>query len=719
MKVLPGILFTLFASISVCYSQITSRDNFQLSALPSEGVLLDKGWKFHPGDSIEFGEPGFNDSGWENIDPTKDLHYLPQMKTTSVGWLRIQLHIDSSLLYKPLAFEVFQSVASEIYLNGKLIRRFGTVSPDTKKVIAFQPLDLPVGIHFDQADQVLAVRFSVKSNLPYLKYVTPYYAFRLHIIDVEHTGEFTPAGNRFQILNSVYVGIFLVLTIIHFGLFIIFRQQKANLYFSIATLSGAIANGLFIAIINSHDVAFVAYGVIIDWLFLFTFFNLFLFIAIQHLFSREKSIYFRLIVAYSLLSLIFWFTGYERSELWAFFLPFFISMIESLRISTLAYRKGHRYAGLIVTGISCYLIFMSVFGLIYEGLVPNITIGFANSFTLIDALYQLAVISVPLALSLYLSRDFAFTSKELEIKLQEVEQLSSEKQRILAQQNETLEKKVTERTAQLNESLMNLRTTQNQLIHSEKMASLGELTAGIAHEIQNPLNFVNNFSEVNVELSEELKDELQKANLPSEVKLNLEPLIETILGNQEKIVHHGKRADSIVKSMLAHSRTSTGHTTATEINALVDEYLRLSYNGMRAKERSFQCSMQTDFDPGAGNINIVAQDIGRVLLNLFSNAFYAVFERKKLNEAGYDPLASVSTKRTTAQLIIKIRDNGSGIPEKVKDKIFQPFFTTKPTGQGTGLGLSLSYDIIKAHGGDINVETKEGEFTEFVVELPV
>jgi signal transduction histidine kinase len=264
-----------------------------------------------------------------------------------------------------------------------------------------------------------------------------------------------------------------------------------------------------------------------------------------------------------------------------------------------------------------------------------------------------------------------------------------------------------------------LKSTQSRLIHAEKMASLGEMTAGIAHEIQNPLNFVNNFSEVNVELSEELKDEFNKADLPADVKSNLEPLIETILGNQEKIVHHGKRADSIVKSMLAHSRTSTGQKASTDINALVEEWLRLSYNGMRAKEKSFQCAMRTDYDQGAGKIDIVPQDIGRVLLNLFNNAFYAVYERKKGNEAGYDPMVFVSTKRNGGRLFIKVRDNGSGIPEKVVDKIFQPFFTTKPTGQGTGLGLSLSYDIVKAHGGDINVETSEGEYTQFEVEIPM
>jgi signal transduction histidine kinase len=267
---------------------------------------------------------------------------------------------------------------------------------------------------------------------------------------------------------------------------------------------------------------------------------------------------------------------------------------------------------------------------------------------------------------------------------------------------------------QVDKTLTDLKQTQAQLVQSEKMASLGELTAGIAHEIQNPLNFVNNFSDVNRELLQELKDEVDKGNV-DEIKA----IANDVIDNEEKISFHGKRADAIVKGMLQHSRTSTGIKEPTDINALADEYLRLSYHGLRAKEKDFNSEMKTDFDENIGKINIIPQDIGRVLLNLYNNAFYAVTEKKKSTEAKYEPAVSVSTKKTDNKVTISVKDNGNGIPQNVVDKIFQPFFTTKPTGQGTGLGLSLSYDIVKAHGGEIKVETKEVEFTEFIINLPL
>jgi signal transduction histidine kinase len=260
------------------------------------------------------------------------------------------------------------------------------------------------------------------------------------------------------------------------------------------------------------------------------------------------------------------------------------------------------------------------------------------------------------------------------------------------------------------------------------MASLGELTAGIAHEIQNPLNFVNNFSEVNTELIDEAGEEMEKGNI-SEAKI----LLNDIKENEQKIIFHGKRADAIVKGMLQHSQSSGGKKEPTNINALADEYLRLAYHGLRAKDNSFNAAMKTEFDDTIGNINIIPQDIGRVLLNLYNNAFYAVSEKKNQIPDGYEPIVAVITRlklgendggtqsviRNPQSVIISVKDNGNGIPQKILDKIFQPFFTTKPTGQGTGLGLSLSYDIIKAHGGELKVDTKDGEGSEFIINLPV
>ena len=263
-------------------------------------------------------------------------------------------------------------------------------------------------------------------------------------------------------------------------------------------------------------------------------------------------------------------------------------------------------------------------------------------------------------------------------------------------------------------TLSELKATQSQLIQREKMASLGELTAGIAHEIQNPLNFVNNFSEVNEELIDEMKQALLSGN--TEEALGVAQEIEQ---NLEKINHHGKRADAIVKGMLQHSRSSTGTKEPTDVNSLTEEYLRLSYHGMRAANKSFNTTLQTDFEANLGKINIIPQEIGRVLLNLFNNAFYSLIEKKKQQGDDYEPAVLVSTRKVDNKIEIKVRDNGIGIPQKVLDKIFQPFFTTKPTGQGTGLGLSLSYDIIKAHGGELKVETMEGEYAEFIIQLPL
>ncbi|MFI5160220.1 MAG: ATP-binding protein [Sphingobacteriales bacterium] len=267
----------------------------------------------------------------------------------------------------------------------------------------------------------------------------------------------------------------------------------------------------------------------------------------------------------------------------------------------------------------------------------------------------------------------------------------------------------------LEQAYSDLKVTQTQLVQSEKMASLGELTAGIAHEIQNPLNFVNNFSEVNTELIEEMQQEISNGNL-NEVK----ELADSIKGNQQKISQHGKRADFIVKGMLQHSRTNTGEKQETNLNILADEFFKLSYHGLRAKDKSFNAEMTTNFDPELPKINVVQQDIGRVLLNLFNNAFYAVNQKAKTAAKDYKPEVTVSTLAKNGEVIIKVKDNGTGIPDHVKEKIMQPFFTTKPTGEGTGLGLSLTYDmVVKGHGGKIDVNTREGEFTEFIVTLPV
>jgi len=306
----------------------------------------------------------------------------------------------------------------------------------------------------------------------------------------------------------------------------------------------------------------------------------------------------------------------------------------------------------------------------------------------------------------------------------DLQALHEEQKKQLKEQNLLLEQRVRERTAELSEqakalqkTLDELKASQLQLIQKEKMASLGELTAGIAHEIQNPLNFVLNFGQLNTELVNEIKQKLSNESISKELAEDLNLLINDFSDNLEKIVHHGKRADGIVKNMLQHSRRHRGVMELIDLNELIDEYLKLTYHGYRAKHKSFICDFETSFDGQIGRVRIVPQDIGHIFVNLFNNAFYSMNEKSKLKSNGYEPKLFISTERKGNKAIVIIKDNGLGIPPNIIDKIFQPFFTTKPTGEATGLGLSLSYDIIKAHQAELKADSKEGDYARFTMEL--
>ncbi|MVM35973.1 hypothetical protein GO755_38525 [Spirosoma sp. HMF4905] len=360
--------------------------------------------------------------------------------------------------------------------------------------------------------------------------------------------------------------------------------------------------------------------------------------------------------------------------------------------------KGAQWA--IVSG----LISSNVFSILYAISVFRKTdFDFYLNFTGI-------ALSLPVAFLVYIALRFKETLTEIQQQATAVLQVTEEKNQLLATQNERLEAQVEARTAEL-------KASQTQLIQKEKLASLGELTAGIAHEIQNPLNFVNNFSEVSTELIDELKQEAQAGNTDEVMAI-----ADDLTSNLQKINHHGNRASSIVKGMLEHSRTESGEKRPTDLNALADEYFQIAYYGLKAKDKvGFNCELITEFDPALEPVEVAPQEIGRVLLNLYNNAFYAVAQRASQNHnADYKPTVWVSTSQVSGQEIIRVRDNGTGIPKSVKAKIFQPFFTTKPTGEGTGLGLSLSYDIItKGHGGTLLVDSHQGEGTEFRIELPI
>ncbi|MDO8992660.1 MAG: ATP-binding protein [Daejeonella sp.] len=353
-------------------------------------------------------------------------------------------------------------------------------------------------------------------------------------------------------------------------------------------------------------------------------------------------------------------------------------------------------------------------GFILSLILPNL---FESQYSglLFNSFFNLGF---PFSLLIYVSMRFKEMIQEVQANAQSVVELSEEKREQALIQQKVLEEEVARQTGEIRQTLANLKSTQSQLIQSEKMASLGELTAGIAHEIQNPLNFVNNFSEVTNELIDEMNEELNKGDV-EEAK----SIASDIKQNLQKITHHGKRADSIVKGMLQHSRSSSHQKEPTDINKLADEYLRLAYHGLRAKDKSFNAELITNYDANLPLASIVPQDIGRVFLNLLTNAFYAVQDREKKEKVSgtpFKPTVKLSTSTDQEFIIIKVEDNGSGIPEQIKEKVMQPFFTTKPTGEGTGLGLSMSYDIVvEAHGGTIKINSEEGEFTEFTITIPI
>ncbi|MBO0947958.1 sensor histidine kinase [Fibrella forsythiae] len=420
--------------------------------------------------------------------------------------------------------------------------------------------------------------------------------------------------------------------------------------------------------------------------------NLLVFVTALFLFKAGVITYLALGYAFNLFGILFVFL--ECFYLGGFYGDVTIWLVVMPLVGTfLLGKKG----GLITLSLSLTLLLV-LWYLEFRGVVvPNhITLNEYRLFFRLNIIMGLMLIIVIIA--------FVFTNS------------NNRALRLISEKNALLQL----RSEQLEQSLNELRTTQVQLIQKEKMASLGELTAGIAHEIQNPLNFVNNFAEVSSELVVELK-EGSLMLLPVDEKEYADEIVGDLSLNLVKISQHGQRASAIVRGMLKHSSSSTGERQLTDLNALADEYLRLSYHGLRAKDNSFNCQLITEFDPNLPHLNIVGQDIGRVLLNLFTNAFYAVQQKARQMEpaANYEPTVRVRTCRQNGKVDIHVRDNGSGVPDGIRAKIFQPFFTTKPTGEGTGLGLSLSYDIItKGHGGELVIKSQEGEGAEFVISLP-
>ena len=715
MKLITTIIFLFIFDINFCVAQDTTivltprmyDTNFEqifISAID--------GWLFKDGNDSSWSRKDINLNGWERLNPTELSAKYADKNGKAECWFRIKIKLDSAFGYDNFGLRINTWAATDIYIDGNLIVSSGNTGKD--------------GIEF-------------RENRPYGKYPVPVnlkpgneYTIALHFTD--YLSPFPPASLksesiRFQNLlaltgpkynddllqfirdltcfNTIWISVSILLSLL-FWLLSIQNPAEKNLRlialcttsFSLSAICTTLRYSFGISYLESE---IYSYG--------FSLFNVLLLIMMMLILSNifKGSISTKLkifVVLYFILYLVTNFLNVSLSRIcWTVLICSFMSVSFYYIASSWRELKGAQWA--IVAGV----LFSSIWAAVYFFVIGmNKVQDFTIIFLFVTGIY----LSFPLSLLVYVAMRLKEVIKEVRENSEQVVRMSEEKKEQALNQQKILEEEVKRQTSEIRSALDNLKATQSQLIHSEKMASLGELTAGIAHEIQNPLNFVNNFSEVNIELIAEMKDEIAKGNT-EEVKT----IANDIEANEQKINLHGKRADAIVKGMLLHSRTSSGVKEPIDLNALADEYLRLAYHGLRAKDKSFNATMKTDYDENIGNVNVVPQDIGRVILNLITNAFYAVNEKKKRSPDGYEPAVSVITEKIGDKTVIRVKDNGYGISQKVMNKIFQPFFTTKPAGQGTGLGLSLSYDIVNAHGGEIKVHSDENEGTVFTVSLPL
>ena len=664
-------------------------------------------WLYQKGNDPAWANLKLITSGWEHRTPRQITEKMADANGVIEGWFRIRIKADSSLATIPL-YLFFQSgnVAADLYIDGRLFHSYGNTGIDGSSFKSYtfynsvrqiSKIDLA-----NRTEHTIAIHFVSHLPSPLLRILINPGELGMaveitgpqFVNDLSYNRTYSPQYGLFWISVSATLAFL-------FWLLAFQNRGEKNLWL-IALCSTSFCAAAII--MNSIDNVNLSFGAALLFVALrelsgYIVCALILFI-LARIFTNKIPRQLIIVVVSIFISGIISITGNSN---FAMVIAFLATLFTGLYyvISSWKRLKGAQWA--IVTGFLCVLAF-----LVWAGI--NIALYNNPNNNVLTAVF----LSFQISMLVYVSIQFREIIMEVRNNAQKVVEITEEKRQQALNQQSILQQEVDRQTLDLRKSLQNLKSAQAQLIQSEKMASLGELTAGIAHEIQNPLNFVNNFSEVNTELIGELQQEVDKGNYE-----DVKAIANDIKENEEKINHHGKRAGDIVKGMLQHSRSSTGVREPTNINALADEYLRLSYHGLRAKDKNFNAEMITDFDESIGKINIIPQDIGRVLLNLYNNAFYAVNEEKRKNFISYEPTVTVTTRKVENHVLITVSDNGNGIPQKIVDKIFQPFFTTKPTGQGTGLGLSLSYDIVKAHGGELKVETNEGQGSIFIIQIPI
>jgi two-component system, NtrC family, sensor kinase len=687
-------------------------------------IAINKGWRYINEDNPNVSKNDFVDTTYSIIRINKHLDSF-QLGQPRVVWIRKIIKADSVFLTEMAQLSIAVNGAAVVYIDNQKVLEIGDLKKNleksdifTTKTTFYQALMLK-----DTNTHVLAIKFLLptKSHINHLQSLPAINAdiiFKDNVIPETYMTMYL-AGKIKGISGAIYI----MMALIHFFFYYLFRTQRFNLHFCI----GMILFGIFFLNApsqeeNSSFWSFTMKSYLRDILFHLG--HLVLLSTTYEFVDFPKKKLFWSVVVLWIIVVTLKYLGILPS--YAMPILGLLIIINYIYIINRSSKQNNMHGFIVQRALAYFAIFflilmVTIVVLFFVSYYYSMNLHIGEESFLFQIFGLAIIVGPPLMLSgsitFSLAKEYLRAAEGLKFKITEVEKLARENQAILSSQNTLLEEQVAIRTNDLNKSIQDLKNTQKQLIQSEKMASLGELTAGIAHEIKNPLNFVNNFSEINIELLDELSQEISKGNLTE-----IDELKSQIKENLSKISMHGKRADNIVKSMLEHSRNnSTGVKDSISINRLIEENVNLAFHGIRAKDKSFNTKISLDLDSTISNIKVMPQDIGRVIINLTTNAFHAVnqklLESKAKGEA-YEPTVTVKTSQNDNETTISIKDNGTGIPKEIIEKIFQPFFTTKPTGQGTGLGLSLTYDIIDAHGGSIKVLSEEGQGTEFIITLP-
>lgn len=673
------------------------------------------GWLYMPGDVPDGASTGLDVSGWQSLKPS-DLgsQHLNDQGAID-GWFRLRFRLDSTLVDTPLFWRMGTWGAIDLYVDGVLVKQYGVTSSDRGEFVGYNPLNkfakmaqLSVG-----RDYLLAI-YTTDHFTSLLNSTKRQDQFRydpLVRVTIEDYNELIANSQR---LSSFWDGAMMLAMFILCLIFwiLVFQNPKQEMLYIIALTTTIITIGVvFSSKLLQHSVNLIFNNVfVVIWQYSIVLY-IGVLVYVLYKFVAEKTM-FKIWMLVGVVAIIMAFGWYFATAVFVFvyfaacaalFIYLMVSQRRSIRGAKIYLVSG----AIVISAVALLVVFMDFFGINY-----NVHLG--------STLQLIFYTTIPLSMLMYINRRYRDTLEEVTEHSKTVEKLSLEKQELLRNQNERLEVQVAERTAELQESLEELKKAQNQLIQSEKMASLGQLTAGIAHEIKNPLNFVTNFSDLTRELVMEAREEMATLALTPDQVDRFEPILGDIETNVSKIYEHGRRADNIVRGMLQHSRGRSGERQQTDINELIGEYLNLAYHGLRAQDPSFNVTLMTNFDPQVGLIEIVPQDFSRAILNLVNNACFAADQKRRAGETpGFKPTVTVSTKKIGNEIEITVHDNGTGIPDHVKNKIFEPFFTTKPTGVGTGLGLSLTYEIVvNQHNGSLEVNSKAGDFTEFRIILP-